>query len=245
MPVAFSRRRPLLLAANNFAGVRETVDKLILDEMRAMGGGPAAYRAELPAVSAASSALTPALQAALKTVEDGKKLSAGVAVPDMSTVAAPAEDSAEGWELATARAEVAVEAQTLRSINAELMSKYGVEAWQGQVAGLVKHEASMKARVAALQAQIDAANAGRKAQQERVKGKLEVLGKRTYAAIESVTQVQLAVADADAEVRRLKRIARDAGLIVDEEAEAAASSAAASAAAARAASNGSFAGASL
>lgn len=136
----------------------------------------------------------------------------------MTMPAAPLhEDDEEGWRSALAKAQVAVEAQTLRAVNAELASKYGVEQWQAHVAALGKGEAVLRARVAALQAQVDAVNASRRSQQERVKGKLETLGKRAAASLDSITTVQAAVADAEAEVRRLKRAARGAGLIPDDD----------------------------
>lgn len=143
---------------------------------------------------------------------------AAAAVPAMTMPAAPLhEDDEEGWRSALAKAQVAVEAQTLRAVNAELASKYGVEQWQAHVAALGKGESVLRARVAALQAQVDAVNASRRSQQERVKGKLETLGKRAAASLDSITTVQAAVADAEAEVRRLKRAARGAGLIPDDD----------------------------
>lgn len=143
---------------------------------------------------------------------------AAAAVPAMVMPPAPSrEDDEEGWRTALAKAQVALEAQTLRAVNAELASKYGVEQWQAHVAALGKSEAVLRARVSGLQTQVETIKASRRTQQDRVKGKLETLGKRAASSLDSITSVQSAVADAEAEVRRLKRAARGAGLLPDDD----------------------------
>lgn len=162
------------------------------------------------------------LQAALRDVASGKRLLEGVQFPPSSfdhvqppTDPALLHDEA-AWQASIARAQAAVEAQTLRSINVELASKFSVEQWKAHTDSLAQAEENARKRVQRIQDEIRKVEETRKATQERAKPSLQTYAKRKFAAISSIGQVAPAVADAEAEVRRLKRIARANGLIPDD-----------------------------
>ena len=129
----------------------------------------------------------------------------------------PAGDDATpaAWEAACDRARVAVEAQEVRVINLELAQRFGSDAWKAHVAQLDAVQAAARARVAALSAQVEAVNAARKAAQEPAGARLKSLARRWEETAETNGQIQAAVADAEREVKRLRRVAVDNGLLAE------------------------------
>ncbi|RYE98908.1 MAG: hypothetical protein EOO41_01800 [Methanobacteriota archaeon] len=137
-------------------------------------------------------------------------------------VAAPTGDDATSvaaWEAAVARAKVAVEAQAAHAMNLDLMARYGVEAWKNSALQVDKLVDGMKARVAAVKSEVDSVNASRRQVQEAVAPRLAGAAATWLTAVDATLQVQLACADASAEVARLRAIARDKGLLADAESE--------------------------
>lgn len=195
--------------------MRERVDQLILEEMGNFN--PPDYLADFPLPST-----TPFSEAVSSELE---RLAAGGPLPPrpnlyaiFDMVAPPADadaDTLDAWERSLARAKVAVEAQGMRAINVELMTRYGVDAWKAHVDGVDKMHASMKAHVASLQSKIDAVNAVRRSRQEPAAGKLKSLVRKWHETLDSNLQVELACHDAQVEVKRLKKLAVDAGLSVE------------------------------
>ena len=211
-------------------GMRDAVDALILAEMGSFV--PPDYLADLPPPPPVPSSALLAAEVARIADSGGNRASAASAAA-MAAVAAfervppppppPAGDggateasTAAAWESAAARLAVAHEATVLRAINVELMTRYGVEAWKVHVAGLEGMHAATKARVATLAARIEAVNGARKARQEKFSGRLAGSVRKWREAVDTNLQVELACHDADAEVRRLKRLAVDAGLLSSE-----------------------------
>jgi hypothetical protein len=79
------------------------------------------------------------VQAALERIADGQSASTPLDLSRFEQPQAPAAGdaaSAEEWEVAVARAQVALEAQALRAINLELAAKYGVDMWKKHVGEL-------------------------------------------------------------------------------------------------------------
>ena len=202
---------------------RAQVEALIMEEMGRMGAESAGrYQAELPPLpprAAAALADTSNLPSAGAHASSARAGAASLEAPPTPPASGDAASALE-WELSRARAAVAAEAQLARALNVDLSTRYGVEAWQAHLAGLATLEAAARDRVAALRKAAESTAAGRRAAQERVRARLEGLGKREAAARDAATTVTQAVADAQAEVRRLKRLARGAGLLADEDDEA-------------------------
>jgi hypothetical protein len=124
---------------------------------------------------------------------------------------AAAEDPA-AWDTALARARVAVEAQALAAINGELAAKYSVDAWKSHVSQLDSLQGVARARVQALQAQVTATNAARKAAQEGHSVRLRALTKRAADTAGNNFATAVACDDAGREVKRLRLIADHLGL---------------------------------
>jgi hypothetical protein len=139
---------------------------------------------------------------------------AGGSAAGSSAPAAPAAGAAadpEAWDGAVRRAQAALEAQALRALNLELMAKYGVDAWRAHVGDADRLVASARARVLALQGEADAVNAARRATQEPQAGRLKTLARRYTDGVASNFQTELACADAEAEVKRLRRLVEERG----------------------------------
>lgn len=76
-------------------------------------------------------------------------------------------------------------------------------------------QASARELVAAATADVDSVNGNRKAVQEAAGPRLKALTRRWVDAVDTNTQIELAVADAEREVKRLRRVAADNGLLAD------------------------------
>jgi hypothetical protein len=136
------------------------------------------------------------------------------ALPPAPAATVEAGDAAvDEWERAVIRARVAVEAQSARAINLELASKYGVEAWKAHLQGLERLETAAKGRVAAIARKVEEVQAARAARvTEAAAAKLRGSVRRWTDAVGSVTTAELAVAEAQREVKRLRKLADAAGL---------------------------------
>lgn len=167
------------------------------------------------------------MQAGLRDIAAGKKLLASLppasfssvfdhVQPPPPTTSSSTDQLVSAWESSVAKAQVAVEAQTLRSINVELATRYSVEQWKASVDSLAKAEEDAKTRVQRLQDETRKVQETRKATQERARGTLQTLGKRKYAAIASINGVAPAVAEAKHEAKRLKALAVQHGLVPED-----------------------------
>lgn len=116
------------------------------------------------------------------------------------------------WDMALARARVAVEAQALATLNVELGGRYAVDAWKTHVTQLGGLQTVARARVAELTTQITATNAARKASQEGAAARLRALTKRAAETAGNNFAAALACDDAAREVKRLRGVAERAGL---------------------------------
>lgn len=210
-----TRALPSLVQIDQDAAVRDAVDKLILDEMATFE--PPDYLADMPVV--VGTHLLPGAAAEMERIGRGEPAAPRLsATATFTTVAPPtgaAASDVEAWERSVARAQVAVEAQTLRSINVELMGKYGVEAWKAHCEGLDRLLAVSKSRVTALQAKSQQLNAARKGKQDPAGARLKALQRKWEETMDSNLHVELACADAAREVARLKALAAATGLTGD------------------------------
>jgi pre-mRNA-splicing factor SPF27 len=215
--------------------MRATVDELILEEMARMAPPPD-YLADTPFLgsssfsSSSSSAVSALLQAELERMAAGlppsTSASAAAAgggeghVVDMhryDRVEAPpagagssSSDAALGaWIAAVSRAELALEAQQSRALNLELMARYGVDAWKAHAQEADAIAKAAKARVESLTERATAVNAVRKQSQEAPAQRLGVLARRYAETVDMNLQTELACADAEAEVRRLRRLVEE------------------------------------
>lgn len=191
--------------------MREAVDALILEEMAHME--PEDYLAEFPAPSTTFS--SELIEHEVQRIAQGQPGPSIDFEKIFNHVEPPADADAatyEAWETALSRAKVAVEAQRMRSINLELMSRFGVDAWKAHVEGLDGMHSSMKSRVTELQAKIDTLNAARK-QQEEAAQRTRTLIRKWRETMETNVQAELACQDATQELKRLKALAAEAGLL--------------------------------
>ena len=76
---------------------------------------------------------------------------------------------------------------------------------------------SIDKRATAATSDVDAINARRKAAAEAAGPRLRGLVRRWSEAVDTNTQIEVAVADAEREVKRLRRLAAEHGLLADEE----------------------------
>lgn len=128
-------------------------------------------------------------------------------------VEAPSGDAAgqpQAWEAAITHAEVALEAQTLRALNLELMSKYGTDSWKLAVAESDRLAGQARSQVASLSSSADAVNTARKAAQEPQAARLKTLARKYAASVDANFQTELACADAETEVKRLRKLVAEA-----------------------------------
>lgn len=133
----------------------------------------------------------------------------------------PPEGAAAGlsaWQDAVSRASAAAEAQAVQSLNLELASRFGVAAWKAHASAdgdLDRVLAGLKASSAALRARIDQLNAARAAAAESQAQRLRSLVGKRQEATDTATHLELACADAEREVKRLRteavRLGLDAG----------------------------------
>jgi hypothetical protein len=102
-------------------------------------------------------------------------------------------------------------------MNAELLATYGVDAHKAHLADLDKIAAAASARVAAISARIESVNAARKAGQEPHGPRLKTLARKYSEAAAASFDVEVACADAEREVKRLRGLARERGLLKETE----------------------------
>jgi flagellar motor switch/type III secretory pathway protein FliN len=76
-------------------------------------------------------------------------------------------------------------------------------------------QAAARARVAAVQARVDSINAGRKTAQEGAAGRLKTSSRRWHETVDTNVQISLACADAEQELKRLRRLAEQQGVALD------------------------------
>jgi len=133
--------------------------------------------------------------------------------PPPAATATDGDAAVDEWERTVVRARVAVEAQAARAVNLELASRYGVDAWKAHLVGLERLEAAARSRVAAISRKVDEVQAARAARvSEAAAGKLRGSVRKWSEAVGSVTTAELAVAEAQREVKRLRKLADEAGL---------------------------------
>jgi pre-mRNA-splicing factor SPF27 len=197
--------------------MRDRVDQMILEEMSTFQ--PVDYLSQMPPPPVLQAVSTELIANEMQRLQEGGRLAVPNVVEAFDCVKAPVEkdiESMDAWEAAVAKAKVAMEAQAFRSLNLELMSRYGVEAWKAHVEGIDKIHTTMKARVAALQSKLDSVNHSRRSQQESAGSKLRTLVRKWHDTVETNVQVELACHDAEREVHRLKLLARQHGLGADQ-----------------------------
>ena len=76
-------------------------------------------------------------------------------------------------------------------------------------------QTAQRSRTAGVAARVDAVNSARKAAQEPHGARLRALTRRWEAAVTTNGQIELACVDAEREVKRLKLVAREAGLLME------------------------------
>lgn len=179
------------------------------------------YSAEMPPLPAGPDGTfetvpaSTAVRAELERIASGAPSTVSTDAARFDFPATPAGAAAEdpaAWDTAVARARVALEAQALAAINAELAAKYSVDAWKSHVAQLDSLQSVARARVQALQAQVTATNAARKAAQEGHSVRLRALTKRAADTAGNNFATAVACDDAAREVKRLRLIADHLGL---------------------------------
>jgi hypothetical protein len=191
--------------------LRAQVDALILEEMTRMDVPDYLGQSHLrnPAVGSRSALVA----AELARLEKGDASpSSGVDASRYEMPQAPTGAAAEdplAWEEAIKKAEIALEAQTLRAINLELASKYGVDAWKAAAEDADRLASGFKARVADLAHRADTLNAQRKAEQERHGPKLKALARRYDELVSASFATELACAEVEADVKRRRRAHAD------------------------------------
>ncbi len=115
--------------------------------------------------------------------------------------------SVAAWEKAIKEAQIAVEAQGIRSINLELMNKYGVAAWKTHITELEALNTQSKQGLTAVTNEIESVNALRQSTQQSIaKPKLKTLSRKYTEAVEMNLQTEVACGDIEAEVKRLRRL---------------------------------------
>lgn len=189
--------------------MRDRVNNLILEEMGRFQ--PPDYfegTALGSALTAAATVSSDLIRAELEMLAKGES-HPRIDVSRYESASAPtgaaAEDPAE-WESAVRRAQVAAEALSLRSVNLELMSKYGVDAWKAHVSDMEKLSTAGRANADAAASACGVVNEQRRATVEPHAQRLHGLQRKWAQAVDSNFQIQLACSDAEREVRRLRAL---------------------------------------
>lgn len=181
-------------------GLRSQVDALILEEMgtfKAPDYLSSSYIAPQPTV------LSPSLEADVNRVGEGQLPSAAPTCT-WAFPKTPANDAnEEDWIAAIELAKVAVEAQTVRAINVDLMSQYGVPVWKEHVTQLEKILTAVQHRKHSAAAAGEDVNRLRKAAQDAVLQRMRALQRKHNELLAGTTDLELACADAEREVLRL------------------------------------------
>ena len=118
------------------------------------------------------------------------------------------------WREHLARAHVALEAQAFRELNVELGSRFAVDAWRVHAEEMDGVAAVARARAAAEEAEVGRLNAARQAAQgEGGAGpRIKALARRWAEAAAENASAEVAVAQAQGEVKRLRTLAAAHGL---------------------------------
>ena len=112
---------------------------------------------------------------------------------------------------------LAVEAQTTRALNADLLHRYGVDAWKTSVPHGVGLAARAKERVAQLDAAVEGVHASRREAQSGPGVAINAAAAKRRFDDDARTALELAVGDAEREVKKLRAAAVAAGLVAAEE----------------------------
>lgn len=201
------------------AGMRERVDELIIEEMKRMAGEERITAQSYLSgtrlhhfIDLATDSASALVRAELQRMVRGEPAESRVSPAAYSILTPPGDSAGPGeWESAVRRAEIALEAQTLRTINTELAAKYGVDTWRVGAANVEQALVSARTRAAALAQDAARLDAARSSAQAPHAARLTNLAKRYAEAVESNFATELACADAEREVKRLRSMATTRG----------------------------------
>jgi hypothetical protein len=200
--------------------MRTAVDALILQEMARMEGeggfrvadyiAPATGLQGAPDLASASALV----RAEMGRLARGEGAGPRLDVSRYSSVTAPSGAAAGdvgAWEASVSAASLALEAQALRGINLELMAAYGEALWKAGAGEVDAQLAAQRRHVAALTAAAEGVNGARKAPAEAAAGRLKALARKYEESVGMNLATELACADAEVEVKRLRRAVADGG----------------------------------